>query len=1180
MDDLKRIIKLAGRDYVDEADETPAAPAATSDAPSAQNTAAPASTGGYAQSATAATNNPAPAADAKTYTTQKGVMGQPDTQQRSYASFGDFANKLMGKGDVNGKVAAPATPAATSAVPAAPDANNQSSGYTAQAQAQKTPDAPAANNQSSGYAPAQQSTGGYAQSAPAGTTAPNNTPSTANMTNAADTLKAAQAGGANKTGTAAGPAAAAPTATAAVKPAATAAVPAKPAAPKVGTGASGFPVQASASKPTAAPAAKPAAPNQPVAQANAAAAAAGNRGRGATTPPAPAPAATAAAKPAATAAVPAKPAAPAAPKAPAAPAAPKAPAAPAAPAAPKINPQSNNAKAIERKKQEFMDQAKAAGIPAGAIPGSGVNPTSSGSYSVNTGGAKPANTSGVPAQSFQQQGMQSYDFEESYQGRTGLKRSLVSIMEKIEAKNKGELKGGQKKLDKNHNGKLDGDDFKKLCASKVDEADMGKHNNKTTGFKALAKKAAKEYGSKAAGERVAGAVKAKMAKAGQLEETMDESALQAYLGDKKYGKEGMNALRKAGRDGASKEKMAKLRARFDKLDEIVSDTPEPTAGSKSGIPTSATTSVPGMRATPADLRKANSSVVIGEEEYKASVDKSKIPAHLRKAKGGDWKLSTKDLEDEASKSPTSAAGLAKLKKRLGMNENVKVKNMKSNYKNSGNFHKVKDMDKKFESSYTPDDVDNPTQKKSKANHAYGNLKVTLIKEDPQFSAWENQFQSFLAEEISISTTHNTGHKSDNGSGMNIPAPEDTVNISARGEDAKELMKLLQNAGMLGGSDSEEQGHDIELDSPAGDTATISLGGDDDYEQEQDEEEHGHGDGYGTLQVIHPSDSGEMFAGDDKPASSGDMMKDLLDKLTGIGAPDMSDDSDDEDSEEDDTHDHDHDDEEDSDDTSDDSSDDEEDSSEEDSDEDDEEETSEGNKFTGNLAKARAAGKKTADLDGDGDEEKVTESEGTCNECGMYESDCGGSHGQVEEGSIFDPVPSLDPKMKSPNVDQYHGWSDEQKNDPAAIKTSQMFRAYDTDIKNQQKYKDRTAPGIINKVKDFVGIDKPDAAYGPKEVKETDDGAVAHGYEQEEEYVSEGVGMIGTTPEGLENGADDQATQDINFMTKVISGGLNKQKINQHVHPYNNPGPGLSESSKDFMKPVSMKDILSRLTEIK
>ena len=40
---------------------------------------------------------------------------------------------------------------------------------------------------------------------------------------------------------------------------------------------------------------------------------------------------------------------------------------------------------------------------------------------------------------------------------------------------------------------------------------------------------------------------------------------------------------------------------------------------------------------------------------------------------------------------------------------------------------------------------------------------------------------------------------------------------------------------------------------------------------------------------------------------------------------------------------------------------------------DEEKTEEGNKFTGNLAKARAAGKKEADLDGDGDMEKVKES---------------------------------------------------------------------------------------------------------------------------------------------------------------------------------------------------------------
>lgn len=51
------------------------------------------------------------------------------------------------------------------------------------------------------------------------------------------------------------------------------------------------------------------------------------------------------------------------------------------------------------------------------------------------------------------------------------------------------------------------------------------------------------------------------------EDGIDESGLQAYLGKKKYGKEGMTALQKAGREGASKEKMARIRAQHDKMDE-------------------------------------------------------------------------------------------------------------------------------------------------------------------------------------------------------------------------------------------------------------------------------------------------------------------------------------------------------------------------------------------------------------------------------------------------------------------------------------------------------------------------------------------------------------------------------------------------------------------------------------
>ena len=52
---------------------------------------------------------------------------------------------------------------------------------------------------------------------------------------------------------------------------------------------------------------------------------------------------------------------------------------------------------------------------------------------------------------------------------------------------------------------------------------------------------------------------------------VEESGLQAYLGKKKYGEQGMKALQQAGRDGASKEKMASIRARHDKMDEGEAD---------------------------------------------------------------------------------------------------------------------------------------------------------------------------------------------------------------------------------------------------------------------------------------------------------------------------------------------------------------------------------------------------------------------------------------------------------------------------------------------------------------------------------------------------------------------------------------------------------------------------------
>jgi len=94
----------------------------------------------------------------------------------------------------------------------------------------------------------------------------------------------------------------------------------------------------------------------------------------------------------------------------------------------------------------------------------------------------------------------------------------------------------------------------------LNERDMGKHNNKTTGFDALAKKAGKEYGSKAAGERVAGAQFQKMKKSGKIEE---EGMSRAAKGYEKYGKAGMQALAKAGREGKA---LDPVRNKYDKYD--------------------------------------------------------------------------------------------------------------------------------------------------------------------------------------------------------------------------------------------------------------------------------------------------------------------------------------------------------------------------------------------------------------------------------------------------------------------------------------------------------------------------------------------------------------------------------------------------------------------------------------
>ena len=235
--------------------------------------------------------------------------------------------------------------------------------------------------------------------------------------------------------------------------------------------------------------------------------------------------------------------------------------------------------------------------------------------------------------------------------------------------------------------------------------------------------------------------------------------------------------------------------------------------------------------------------------------------------------------------------------------------------------------------------------------------------DIQLEGWEQQLNSLLTEGITV--TSSTGQQG---------AP-DSVSINATDADAQELLAIVRQAGLgvFGGQEQPTSNYGAPMDAHGAEPS-----------------------GYGTEPEASPE-----VVGDD-----GDILA-LIKKMTGLstGEEETSDYEDEEgedtalqpvDSEE----------------------------GEESDDSDDEEETTEGNafgaavakaksdgiqkgekvsvggkeypvkedgveegnKFTGNLAKARAAGKEEADLDGDGDMEKVRENEETCETCG--ESPCG------------------------------------------------------------------------------------------------------------------------------------------------------------------------------------------------
>jgi hypothetical protein len=234
--------------------------------------------------------------------------------------------------------------------------------------------------------------------------------------------------------------------------------------------------------------------------------------------------------------------------------------------------------------------------------------------------------------------------------------------------------------------------------------------------------------------------------------------------------------------------------------------------------------------------------------------------------------------------------------------------------------------------------------------------------DIQLESWDKQLQSLLSEGLTVSSS--TGQQ----------GSPNSVTVSATENDADQLMQVLRSAG-IGGFGAEPSTPEVGYG--------VASQGEEDF------------DGTGTEPQPSPD-----VVGDD-----GDMLS-MLKKMAGLSGDGEAEvvavSTDDEGSD-------DYEDEEGSDDTTLQPADGEEEESGEESDED---EVEEGNKFTGNLAKARAAGKEQADLDGDGDMEKVREGEDNCNECGMSESSCECDHEeQVEESFANSSDPAQQELMK-------------------------------------------------------------------------------------------------------------------------------------------------------------------------
>lgn len=179
----------------------------------------------------------------------------------------------------------------------------------------------------------------------------------------------------------------------------------------------------------------------------------------------------------------------------------------------------------------------------------------------------------------------------------------------------------------------------------------------------------------------------------------------------------------------------------------------------------------------------------------------------------------------------------------------------------------------------------------------------------------------------------------------------------------------------------------------------------------------------------------------------------------------------------------------------------------------------------------------ADEEGCGCEDETNEA--MCNECGMYESDCGCSHGKekVEEVESEDQMEFEVAEANAPDNGSANSSNDEKGN---AAANASLAKADDADEEDEEEVSESffSLLGKLSKLAESKESESEEDDKAEKAGKKVTKDIEYDDKKDKKEKVDEWANQVGKGPG---KGTDASFEQDIEFMTKVIAGGLNKPK---------------------------------------